>query len=659
MFRFTGGVLNTKNVLIKNILANNSMKYNKSEPKAFFLINESVAEIQNILIKDSVAMSSVRPKGFSAVIIVRNSVVQIINMKMIGNSFRNFAQANKSYLCFENMTLIENNVTDTLFRVVESNVTLHEIKLYRNKIGCLVFINLKSKVLINNNSLTGNEIFKATFSISRSVMKLNNTNFHGNKIKRLMLGESQSQIDINNVTFTNNHAISDFCNISRESKLEIYNAKFLKNNSPILLHLSSSDSIIKNNTLLENTVSQDVYIVLESSTIQLNHIAFTRNKLRTLLAIQGNSSAIIQSNTLLENNISASVYHIEKSSTIQLIYVILIRNILLSDLLYMISRSSAKLINNRIIGNSLHQMFFAHLSYFEIDTIFIKNNTFSQLIRVVECNVSFESMKIRGNNVINDMIYVENSAGKMANTHIKNSDNFASSAFTTRWTYLGNRYFPFEITNLEIIWKNELAVTAKPVIHLSGNISLSNVKLLVTSLFETEILKYSTKDMTMFGFFDGLRRTFPNIYIISSLFIGCTKGSVKHIKRAGSFRCIPCARGTYTLNNDSLNTSLSFTNIKMHEKTNFTCLDCPVEANCTASIKSKSNFYGYRTKEQELKFLPCPRGFCCIGNQCNTIKSCKKNRAGTLCGSCIESYVESFISTDCISIHSCQNFTKF
>ena len=98
--------------------------------------------------------------------------------------------------------------------------------------------------------------------------------------------------------------------------------------------------------------------------------------------------------------------------------VALIRNVLQSDLLYMLS-SSAELINNRIIGNSLHQMFFAHSSYLEIDTILIKNNILSQLIRVVECNVSFESMKIRGNNVKNGMIYVENSGGRMANTLLK------------------------------------------------------------------------------------------------------------------------------------------------------------------------------------------------------------------------------------------------
>ena len=134
LFIFTGDALNPKNVLIENIFANSNMKYNKSETKTLFSINESAAVIQNILIKDSVGMSSVRQKRFSAVVMVQNSVVQILIMKMVRNLFQNFEQASKSSLCFKNMTLIENNLTTTLFRVEESNVTLYEMNFHRNKI---------------------------------------------------------------------------------------------------------------------------------------------------------------------------------------------------------------------------------------------------------------------------------------------------------------------------------------------------------------------------------------------------------------------------------------------------------------------------------------------------------------------------------------------
>ena len=79
--------------------------------------------------------------------------------------------------------------------------------------------------------------------------------------------ESQSQIYIDNVTFINNHAIFEFLNISRESKLEIYNAEILQNSSPKLLVLSSLDSIIQNSPLLENFSADAAYVINSSSTI--------------------------------------------------------------------------------------------------------------------------------------------------------------------------------------------------------------------------------------------------------------------------------------------------------------------------------------------------------------------------------------------------------
>ena len=196
LFTFTRGVLNEKNILIKSILANTHVKYNKSEAEALFLINESTVEIQNIPIKNSIGMSSIELKRFSAVMIVRNSAVKIFNVKMVNNSFRNFVQANKSSLYSKNMTLIENKITSTLCRVKESNVTLHEIKFHRSSIGYLISINLKSKVVTTSNSVTGSKIFKNAYSVWGSLMKLSNTNFHGNKLKRLIVAKSQSHIYI-------------------------------------------------------------------------------------------------------------------------------------------------------------------------------------------------------------------------------------------------------------------------------------------------------------------------------------------------------------------------------------------------------------------------------------------------------------------------------
>ena len=743
LFTFTGGVLNTKDVLVSNIFADSNMKRNNSEKKALFLIYESVAEIQNMIIKNS---AGIRPQGFSTQIIVENSNVKILDMEMEGNSFRNFVRAHKSFLYFENMTLFGNYFEDALCTVEESNLTLYETKFYRNKFRSLTNIHLNSKVLIISSSIIGNKIYKNAYHFGRSHVELNNTNFHSNKIKSFMLAELQSHILIYNLTLTDNH-MERITIIFRKSTLKMYNADISRNkfNSHFLRMESNSYALIQNNILTENddnysipSFTCEVFSLSDSSAIQLSNVKIIRNTFRRLLFIRYNSRAIIQNNTLTENNVtlggyylymnctiqlsnvkfirnrfglllyiacnssaiiqnnaltenyfrpigyyvfmnctiqlsnvkfirnyfSSAVYYIFSHTTIQLNDVALIKNILKGQLLYMYRNCSAKLINNTIVGNNdLGQIFFAHSSYLGIHTIRIESNTFSQLIWVTECKVSFESMRIRENNVANDMIYIENTDGKLINTYIENCDSFMASAFTITCTYLGNKYYPFEIANIEIIWSYKLQTSARPIIHLSGKVSLSNVKLLVTSLSEIEVLAYTTKDFRLkTGDDKSTIETFFNVYYVKSSFIGCTRANAKYIKKANTFRCIPCERSTYTLNNGSLHLSSSIQSNKtiMPENvTNFTCLDCPVGANCASSIKSRSHFYGYETKEQRIKFLPCPRGFCCTGSQCTTTKSCNKNRVGTLCGRCIDSYKESFISASCISIHSCQNFGIF
>ena len=438
----------------------------------------------------------------------------------------------------------------------------------------LLLISSNSSAIIQTNTFAENNFLSRVYEIQESsTIQLNHVTFTRNKINRLLLISSNSRAIIQNNTLTENNISSAVYYIKDNSTIQLSYVKFVRNKIIALLWIySSSSAIIQNNTLTEN-VSWAVYYIQENSTIQLNHVKFVRNKIIGLLWIYSTSSAIIQYNTLTENNISSTLRYISGSCIV-------------------------KLINDRLIGNSLDRMFYAYSSYLEINAIFVENNTFSKLILAFECNVNFHSMKIRKNDITSSIVYLQNSAGKMTTTYIDNWDNFMASAFTTTDTYLGNRYFPFEIANTQIVWSNALPVSARPIIQLSGNVSLANVNLSVTSLFETEILRYSTKDVPLLV--NGLVLNFPNIYIISSLFISCIKASLKHIAKAGTFRCIPCARCTYTLENESLNTSLTFQskNVTLRENANITCVDCPVGANCTATIKSKTNFYGYETKNQ-------------------------------------------------------------
>ena len=49
LFIFKGGVLNTSNSLIKNIITDNNVKYNEYVRKSLLLIDKSVAVIQKML----------------------------------------------------------------------------------------------------------------------------------------------------------------------------------------------------------------------------------------------------------------------------------------------------------------------------------------------------------------------------------------------------------------------------------------------------------------------------------------------------------------------------------------------------------------------------------------------------------------------------------
>ena len=381
LFTFTGGVLNAKNVLIKNILSKNNIKYNKSETKALFLIYKSVGEIQNILIKDSVEMSSVRPNKFSAVIIVQNSIVKVLNMEMEGNSFGHFARADKSSICVSNMTLSENNFTATIYSAKESNVTLYEIKFYRNKVWGLLCIKQNSKLFITNNSLTGNEISKSAF-----LMILNNTNFHGNKINTLMVAKSQTHIFIDNLTLTNNHG----------SSRTIYNESTLNFND-------KTQILFRRKRLTKSNVSSAIYDLSGNTTIQLNNIAFIRNKLMdTFLRIKSNSSAIIQNNTLTENNFSWIVFDIEDNSIMQLKNTIFTQNKLIRALLWLKSSCGAIIHNKTMAENE------ASLAVYDIEensgiqlnhVTFIRNKIFTLLSISSTSSAIIQNNTLRENNV--------------------------------------------------------------------------------------------------------------------------------------------------------------------------------------------------------------------------------------------------------------------
>ena len=143
-----------------------------------------------------------------------------------------------------------------------------------------------------NNNFTGSELYKSACHITTSYMTLINTKFRSNKFKTLIFAESQSYVLIDNLTLTNNHMTGKTYDISRKSKLKMYNAKISRNKfkSNFLSMESNYRALIQNNTLTENNFGRTSYVLNENCRIQLSNVKFNRNTLRNaLLQIKSNS----------------------------------------------------------------------------------------------------------------------------------------------------------------------------------------------------------------------------------------------------------------------------------------------------------------------------------------------------------------------------------
>ena len=350
-------------------------------------------------------------------------------------------------------------------------------------------------------------------------------------------------------------------------------------------------------------------------------------------------------------------------SNMQLDNVEFTRNILMTGLMYIKSMSNATVKNTNIVGNFIDDPAFNIISAnLVIDTTLLYNNFFTHyLISVISCDmVSLNLMRIRQNTFENDIIHIENCAGRLSNTYIENYDRSSVSAISVTCEYEGHKYCPFHSRNNVILWNYELLISKQPVIKLTGTINILNLTVWVSSIPEIEVFRYSTKNVVVH---EPFYTTFFNAYEISSLLISCRRARVKHTTILETFKCIPCVRGKYTLNNNSLKiSSRSLENEKyefQNENTSLSCFDCPVGGNCSEYIKSKSNFYGFKTKQQKVKFVPCPLNFCCTADKCKTITSCSNGRSGTPCSRCSKNSTESFLSANCISVNLCQNSAKF
>ncbi len=89
------------------------------------------------------------------------------------------------------------------------------------------------------------------------------------------------------------------------------------------------------------------------------------------------------------------------------------------------------------------------------------------------------------------------------------------------------------------------------------------------------------------------------------------------------------------------------------------CRDCPRGADCTSGLSSLPDYWGYKTRDDQIAFVRCPTGYCCQALYCSGLKSCEDNREGVLCGRCKIGYAEAFLSQECVVNSDCINSLSF
>ena len=111
-----------------------------------------------------------------------------------------------------------------------------------------------------------------------------------------------------------------------------------------------------------------------------------------------------------------------------------------------------------------------------------------------------------------------------------------------------------------------------------------------------------------------------------------------------SVSCKLCPRNTYSITRAVLHNNIT---------NQIQCHDCVNGGQCLDGIlTAKPNFWGYKLN-QSVRFLQCPRDYCCEGNDCESYNSCHGSRTGTICAECPQGMSESLFSTECLPNHKC------
>ena len=309
---------------------------------------------------------------------------------------------------------------------------------------------------------------------------------------------------------------------------------------------------------------------------------------------------------------------------------------------------------------------------FTINSLIIRNSSMENGLEITETSFEANNVVIMNNSIARNIYQQKRGDLKLENLLIKtNSREDISKALI----YQAGTNTNFTMTNATIEWAN-VNNTHPPLVDIylgDGFFTLQNAS----------ITSYSIYGVTVAAIEIGSEATLKSS-IIKDIILKCTDNSNSSHHIEGSIRgnimyakCDPCEINTYTRQrsflklemetdlNASIQTDESsylnlFERVKVMDRSrDFKCHNCPIGGSCKNGIVSSGNFYGYSIHDGTVVFKTCPKNYCCSMKDCYNIDSCRFNRVGVLCGSCVEGYQEDLFSENCIKIKDCKNNILF
>ena len=511
-----------------------------------------------------------------------------------------------------NLTLSNSDVAVSS-KTTNINLFLHECSFRNNSVGILIEQTTRCFLIVNNSRFNNHQYAGIKLiPCQTSVLRITNSLLYSSGIRQ------QDQKD----------------SIREKYELLINNCSFVGKNvgtrrfrNGVLIHSRAKNtSILINNTIFTSHVGvnhneyllwiKDKYVETKQKTtiIVLDRLAFNDNYWkRTLIYLEAARARgywVSLENSLFQNN----------TGTIEL--------------------SIPPFIANEYVLNS----------YFPNNTILLRNNTFlhnryfpSQGMTGIYATLFFNF----GSFQVVSCRFIDNHHGRISSTGVISISDMANVT-------LNDCYFEYRKDGGTAI---QVLAYPKSILTILGN-NIFNI----IELKDTKIIFIHLPSNNLASFTEKYR---GSVIMAGTLKFICPQGfnaTQSRIQKSGQEQngtsaftfffvlCLPCPRKTYSLQRGEVTFPNNATEIISRD---FKCYECPRGGHCALGyLKAKANFWGYR-RGNEVRFIHCPRGYCCDGQNCPSYKTCHGQRTGILCGQCPNGTSESFFSTKCKQNSTC------